>query len=214
MGNPTEPPSHAKPRRIEISTPDDPPAGADAQERPIAPEAAAEAEVPASDDATAEQEMAKLQEMLVELEQKCAFAEDQQLRVVAELQNYKRRVAQEREQLVRHAAEGLVGQLIPVLDNFERAMEVQVSSADGECLLTGVRMIYDQLLGVLADHGATPIEALGAEFDPHVHEAVEKEESAALPPGIVVRERLKGYTLHGRLLRPAKVRVTVRPAGA
>jgi molecular chaperone GrpE len=78
--------------------------------------------------------------------------------------------------------------------------------------MAGVKMIYDQLQNVLAGHGVERIEALGADFDPHLHEAVEKEVSTALPPNVIVRELARGYTLNGRLLRPARVRVTVPPA--
>lgn len=161
-----------------------------------------------------EEAMARLREMLTELEQKCAFAEDQHLRVVAELQNYKRRVQQEKEQLVRFAVEGIVAELIPILDNFERAMAVEIDSPGAECLMAGVRMIYDQVQNVLANHGVKQIEAVGQEFDPHFHEAVERVESAELAPNTVVGEVAKGYLLNGRLLRPAKVRVTVRPEEA
>jgi len=209
------------PRRIRISSPEDEPlAEPEAAECPFVPGAdAASAEIPAAvqiendaDEQATEEEMGKLQELLGELEQKCAFAEDQHLRVVAELQNYKRRVHQEKEQIARFALEGLVTELIPTLDNFERAMEVTVDSAGAECLMAGVKMIHDQLQTVLAGHGVERIEALGADFDPHLHEAVEKEESTALPPNVVVRELAKGYALNGRLLRPARVRVTVPPA--
>lgn len=208
------------PRRVPISPPEE-----EGLEQPEAAECpfvpggeGASAEAPPvvetedhTDEQATEEEMGKLQEMLSELEQKCAFAEDQHLRVVAELQNYKRRVQQEKEQLTRFAIESLVTELIPTLDNFERAMEVKVDSAGAECLMAGVKMIYEQIQNVLARHGVERIEALGADFDPHLHEAVEKEESTALPPNVIVRELAKGYTLHGRLLRPARVRVTVRP---
>ena len=214
------------PRRIEISTPEDERRERDAEvaECPFVPgtdepeatggpapaeqEAAADTEAP-----SAEEEMAKLQEILVDLEQKCTYAEDQHLRVVAELQNYKRRMQQERDQLVRLAAEGLVTELIPVLDNFERALQVKVDSPGAECLMAGVRMIYDQVQSVLAGHGVERIDALAQDFDPHLHDAIEREETMALPPGVVVAELAKGYRLHGRLLRPVRVRVTVRPQG-
>ncbi len=203
-------------RRIEISSPEEAERRA-AEACPFGPEAAPAAQgAPAAGEAepTAEQEeqateaeMARLQNVLTELEQKCAFAEDQHLRVVAELQNYKRRVQQERDQLAKFALEGLVTELIPVLDNFERAMEVRVDSPGAECLMSGVKMIYDQVQSVLAAHGVTRIEALGQDFDPHLHDAVEKEASTALPPNVVVAELAKGYDLNGRLIRPAKVRV-------
>jgi molecular chaperone GrpE len=73
-------------------------------------------------------------------------------------------------------------------------------------------MIYEQLQSALAGHGVQRIEALGQDFDPHLHDAVEREPSSALPPNVVVAELAKGYQLSGRVLRPAKVRVTVAPA--
>jgi len=197
-------------RKIEISAPEeDAPAGADGCPFTAGATPAAAADAVRQEEQATEEEMAKLQDVLTELEQKCAFAEDQHLRVVAELQNYKRRVQQEKEQLAKFALEGVVTELIPVLDNFERAMEVKVDSPGAECLMAGVRMIYDQLQTVLANHGVERIDALGQDFDPHLHDAVEKELSTALPPNVVVAERAKGYQLGGRVIRPAKVRVTV-----
>jgi len=199
-------------RRIEISSPEEEELRDAPEGCPFTPEAAPatpEAAATEEEEQATEEEMAKLQDVLTELEQKCAFAEDQHLRVVAELQNYKRRVQQEREQLVKFALEGVVTELIPVLDNFERAMDVKVDSPGAECLMAGVRMIYAQLQTVLAGHGVARIEALGQDFDPHLHDAVEKEPSAALPPNVIVAERAKGYQLNGRVIRPAKVRVTV-----
>jgi len=216
------------PRRIEITTPEDEattgakahdPAGpaecpfvTDTPEASVAAPPAAEQPVLAESEA-ADEELAKLQEMLGDLERKCAYAEDQHLRVAAELQNYKRRVQQEKEQLVRYANEGLITELIPIVDNFERALEVPVDSAGAECLMAGVRMVYGQLLRVFAGHGVQRIECLGADFDPHRHEAVEREETVALPPDVITAELAKGYTLNGRVIRPAKVRVTAQPEG-
>jgi len=208
-------------RKIEISSPEEDEQGRASEECPFVPETASGPQVePAAPEpeATVEQEeqateeaMAKLQDMLTDLEQKCAFAEDQHLRVAAELQNYKRRVQQEKEQLAKFALEGVVTELIPVLDNFERAMEVKADSSGAECLMTGVKMIYDQIQNVLAGRGVERIEALGQDFDPHLHDAVEKEVSTALPPNVIVGELAKGYQLSGRVIRPAKVRVTVAP---
>lgn len=172
----------------------------------LAEEAAAEDE----GEATQEQP-ADLEEALAELEEKCAYAQDQHLRVAAELQNYKRRVQQEKEQLVRFATEGLVTELIPILDNFERAMEVDVDSPGAECLMAGVKMIRDQLHRALEAHGLERIEALGETFDPNLHEAVEREETTALPSDVVVAELAKGYRMHDRVIRPSRVRVTVKP---
>ena len=120
----------------------------------------------------------------------------------------------EKDQLIRYATDSLVIELIPVLDNFERAMEVEVDSPGAECLMAGVRMIYDQLQRVLEAQGVEPIEALGETFDPDLHEAVEREETNALPPDVIVSEIAKGYRMHQKVLRPSKVRVTVRPEPA
>jgi molecular chaperone GrpE len=201
-----------RPRRIEITTPgDEPPPAA---ECPFVPDAESDvplADVPAPEGETSDQELAKLQEMIADLERQCAYAEDQHLRVAAELQNYKRRVQQEKEQLRQYANEALVTELIPIIDNFERALEVPVDSAGAECLRAGIRMVHEQLQRVLAGHGVEVIESLGADFDPHRHEAIEREETTDLPPDVITAELAKGYALNGRVIRPARVRVTALP---
>ncbi len=194
------------PRRIEISGPEDSAAGEPETTEPEAAGTSAEQE-----EAKTEEELAKLQEMLTDLERRCAYAEDQHLRVTAELQNYRRRVQQEKEQLIKFANEDLLTELIPILDNFERALEVKVDAPGAESLIAGVRMIYDQMQRVLEGRGVQRIDCLGADFDPHLHEAVDREETTALPPDVITAELAKGYTLNGRVIRPAKVRVTAAP---
>jgi len=209
------------PRRIEIETPEDEQptetaAAEESLETPApesAPEAAAEgeAEVVEAEAQALEEELAKLRETLAELEQKCAEAENQHLRAVADLQNFRRRAQQEKEQLKKFAIEGLVEEVLHVLDNFERAMQVKVDSPGAESLMMGVQMIYDQVQQLLAGHGVAKVESVGQEFDPHQHEAIEKEESSEVAPNVVIAELTRGYTLHGRLVRPARVRVSVAP---
>jgi len=128
------------------------------------------------------------------------------------MHNYKRRVQQEKDLLKRYANEAIVAELIPVMDNFERAMEVPVESSDGECLMAGVQMIYNQLHGALEGHGVRQVLTEGQTFDPNLHEAVEREESAEHPLGTIVKELAKGYMIGDRLIRPARVRVIVEPA--
>lgn len=214
------------PRRVEVTGPqEDPPNGKaeeteraaecpfvpGEQEQPSATAAGMpEAETGEQGEPAVEQ-TAALEKAIGELEDRCAYAEDQHLRITAELQNYKRRVQREKDQLIRYATEGLVTELIPVLDNFERAMEVEVDSPGAECLMAGVKMIYDQLHRALEAHGVEAIEALGETFDPSLHEAVEREETTALPPDVIVAEILRGYRMHDRVIRPSKVRVTVKP---
>ncbi|MGQ9730747.1 MAG: nucleotide exchange factor GrpE [Candidatus Zipacnadales bacterium] len=217
-----------KSRRLQISSSDDQPSTGDKvsetelstecpfmRESQTAETTETQGEIPSSPTEapveSPEEELAKLQAMLEEVESRCAYAEDQHLRLAAELQNYKRRVQREKEDLTLYAIEGLVTELIPILDNFERAMEVNVDSPAAECLMAGVKMIHSQLLNALGNCGVKRINALGETFDPHLHEAVAREESTALPPNVVVAELAKGYLLHDRVLRPARVRVTVKP---
>ena len=129
-------------------------------------------------------------------------------RVQAEFENYRKRVIKEQTALVDRATEGLVEQLLPVLDSFELALKNAdaVGADDIENVRKGVELVYAELLGVLEKAGVSRIEAEGKPFDPNVHEAVMQEEGDADP---VVSDVLRtGYTLKGRVLRPAMVKVT------
>jgi molecular chaperone GrpE len=130
------------------------------------------------------------------------------LRAAADLENYRKRAAREKEDLQRFAAERLVKDLLPAVDNLERAL---AAAAEGDPLTGGVRMVLKQVEGALARHGAEPQSALGQPFDPKVHEALMRVESAAHPPGTVVTEHGRAWTLRGRLIRPAMVAVTASP---
>jgi molecular chaperone GrpE len=129
-------------------------------------------------------------------------------RVQAEFENYRKRVIKEQTALVDRATEGLVEQLLPVLDSFELALKnADVAGSDDiENVRKGVELVYAELLGVLEKAGVSRIEAEGKPFDPNVHEAVMQEEGDGDP---VVSDVLRtGYTLKGRVLRPAMVKVT------
>jgi molecular chaperone GrpE len=129
-------------------------------------------------------------------------------RVQAEFENYRKRVIKEQTALVDRATEGLVEQLLPVLDSFELALQnaATAGSDDIENVRKGVELVYAELLGVLEKAGVSRIEAEGKLFDPNVHEAVMQEEGHGDP---VVSDVLRtGYTLNGRVLRPAMVKVT------
>ena len=129
-------------------------------------------------------------------------------RVQAEFENYRKRVIKEQTALVDRATSGLVEQLLPVLDSFELALN-NLDSAGGddiESVRKGVELVYAELLGVLEKAGLSRIEAEGKPFDPNVHEAVMQEDGDGEP---VVTDVLRtGYTLKGRVLRPAMVKVT------
>jgi molecular chaperone GrpE len=144
---------------------------------------------------------------------------DQLLRTAADLDNYKKRAAREKQDAVKYANESLLGKLIPVLDNFEMALAA-VSSAQNtgaaegttaDSLQQGVLMIQQQLKQVLADAGLEEINAAGKPFDPNCHEAVSQQESADVPEGHVLQQLRKGYKLRERLLRPATVVVAKSP---
>ena len=138
---------------------------------------------------------------------------DQHLRAVAELQNLRKRAARERAELLQYANERLLRQLLEVLDNFELAMAAVREAREPGAVAQGVQMILEQLRGLVADFGVTPLETVGAQFDPHWHEAVERIETPDAPEGRIIAEVKKGYRLHDRLLRPARVKVAVAPRG-
>ncbi len=131
---------------------------------------------------------------------------DRLLRVSAEFDNYRKRNERERREMIERAAAGLIEQLLPIVDDFERAVRAE-AGGDVESYREGVALILRQLLDLLARRGVTPIEALGADFDPHLHQAVAYEPSPGHRDGEVIEELRRGYKLGDRLLRPAMVKV-------
>lgn len=136
------------------------------------------------------------------------------LRATADLENFKKRAARERQEAVKFANESLVQKLIGVLDNFEMALAATQSNpaADVQSLQAGVTMIQQQLKAVLTEAGVEEVDATGKVFDPNLHEAVSQQETDAVPEGLVVQQLRKGYKLRERLLRPATVIVAKNPA--
>ena len=129
---------------------------------------------------------------------------DRLLRVYAEFENYKKRVAREKSELVRYGNEDLLKEILPILDNLERALE-HASQGEGKGIREGVELVLAQFRQVLQRFGVIPISAVGEAFDPERHEAVMEEESDEVEPGHIISEIEKGYMLNDRLLRPAKV---------
>jgi molecular chaperone GrpE len=140
-----------------------------------------------------------------ELEAKTNY--DRFLRQVADLENFKKRSAREREDISRFANEALIKDLLDVVDNLERAVAHAAGGGNGKPLVEGVEMVLKGLLDVLAKHGVTQISAVGQPFDPSKHEAMAQVESDSHEPNCVVEELHKGYALRDRLLRPARVSV-------
>ncbi len=136
---------------------------------------------------------------------------DRLLRQAAEFDNFKKRTLKEREESIRFANEGLIRDLLPVVDNLERAVSHAQSNSDANLLLEGVKMVLKGLLNVLSKHGVSSIGAVGLPFDPLKHEAMVQLESSEHEPNTVIEEHHKGYLLNNRLLRPSLV--TVAKAG-
>jgi len=141
---------------------------------------------------------------LEELRRERDALQDRLLRTAAEFDNYRKRMDHDRRDLADHAAGEAIKDLLPIIDNLERALQ---ASAQDDPLRKGVELIHKQMLEMLRKRGVTPIEALGADFDPNVHEAVTHEESDQHREGEVMEELQRGYKVGERLLRPAMVKV-------
>jgi len=138
---------------------------------------------------------------------------DLYLRERANLENFRKRAQRDKEDLARFANEKILREILPVLDNLERALEhARESEGDNGGLLEGVEMTLGQLHKVLEKSGVTPVAALGETFDPAYHEAMGQLESEEHPPNTVARELQKGYLLNERLLRPALVMIAKGPS--
>ena len=133
--------------------------------------------------------------------------EDLLLRKTAEFENYRRRTERERVELSNAAASDLIMELLPLLDDLERALEAESESPEATAYRDGVKLIHHQLLELLRKRGVTPIEALGHPFDPNFHQAVLHETSTEHSDGEVTAELRGGYLLGKRLLRPTMVKV-------
>ncbi|WP_158542313.1 nucleotide exchange factor GrpE [Lujinxingia litoralis] len=132
------------------------------------------------------------------------------MRSVADLENYRRRVEREKEDLRKYGIDKVVSDLIPAVDNFERALQHADGKEDPGGIVDGVTMIYKQIINALAKYGVQGFVSKGEPFDPQRHEAIQQVETTEFDTGTVVEEYQKGYFLHDRLLRPAMVAVAKR----
>jgi molecular chaperone GrpE len=142
-----------------------------------------------------------------------AEARDRHLRTQAEFENYRRRTGREREDWRRQAQEDLLREILPVLDNFDRALVAPAAGGD-PAFRTGVELIHRNFLAALERLGVRPFAAVGEPFDPMRHEAVGRVERRDVEDQTVVSEALRGYLFQERVLRPAQVVVAVHPAAA
>jgi len=138
---------------------------------------------------------------------------EQLVRTTADLENYKKRAAREKQEAIKYANEALLLKLIGVLDNFDMAVAAAVQSDDpaAKSLQTGVNMILTQLRQALSEFGLEEIDALNKPFDPNFHEAISQQDAPDVPEGQVIQQVRKGFKLRDRLLRPASVIVSRRP---
>ena len=137
--------------------------------------------------------------------------QDRLLRALADAENIRRRAQREREDYVRYATESLVRDLVPVLDNFDRAIAAARAAGSAPGLVEGVELIQRELLRVLERAGVVRYSAVGEPFDPTRHEAISRIVSTTAEPDTVVAETAPGYMLHGRVLRAALVAVAAAP---
>lgn len=203
--------------------PQDPRASAaDSEERETADENAAssasdatetdggpDAPTPAPAEPDPVEEVARLQ---AELAETTARYDDLLLRERAELDNFKRRMQRDKIEAVRFAAEPLLRDVLPVVDNLERAVAHARDAEESSALVEGVEMVLRALSDVLEKHGVTRVAACGTPFDPGVHQAVAHVEDGAAEPNTVLDEHQSGYRFHDRLLRPAMVSVAKAPS--
>ncbi len=153
----------------------------------------------------------ELRDEIDRLRQELDHMRDVYLRKLAEFDNYRKRTEREREELHRLAGENVVRELVPVLDNFERALQHR-EDTDPASFRQGVEMIARQLWDVLERQGMERLDPLGQQFQPEYHEAVQRIEDPAQAPGTVAEVLAKGYLFGGRLVRPAMVGVVVEPS--
>lgn len=152
-----------------------------------------------------------LKERLAEKEKTIEEQKNKYLRALADLENYKKRASLERDEFVRFSNESLVRELLPALDGLNKAMEY-ASSAKNEELVKGLALVKKLIEDSLKKFGVQEVESLGKPYDPNLHEAILMKDSQS-QPGIVLEEVQKGYTIHGRLLRPSMVIVSKKEGG-
>jgi molecular chaperone GrpE len=156
----------------------------------------------------------QLEAALAEAQRELTEVRDKYLRLAADFENSRRRGIKDREEAALYGHQNLVKDLLPSVDNLQRAIEHAQQGGEGsqEGLFQGVELVLRETLAVLGRHGVSPVEAAGQPFDPTMHEAMAQVEDATVPGNTVVQVFQGGYQLRGRLLRPARVVVSKQPA--
>ncbi|TWT08264.1 nucleotide exchange factor GrpE [Planococcus sp. CPCC 101016] len=164
----------------------------------------ADTETPDIDSSVEEEETVNEAE---ELRKQLEAEQNKYLRLLADYDNFKRRTQKDKEIANKFRSQSLLSDILPVLDNFERAMSVTTNSEESASLLKGLEMVQKSLIEAVSREGLEEIKAVGEPFDPNFHQAVMQEKDDSAEPGTVLQELQKGYMLKGRVLRPAMVKV-------
>lgn len=143
-----------------------------------------------------------------ELKAKLEEADSRYLRLQADFDNFRRRTRIDFEAIEKYRAQSIISELLPALDNFERALQTEVDNEQAKSLLQGMEMVYRSLTEAIKKEGVEPIDSLGKQFDPHLHQAVMQVPAEGSESGIVLEEFQKGYKLKDRVIRPAMVKVS------
>jgi molecular chaperone GrpE len=147
-------------------------------------------------------------EQKLTLEEELKECKDKYLRILAEMENARKRMQKEKQEAIRFAEESLISEMLGPFDNLENALKIAEKMSDEvRNWAIGFEMILGQFKEVIQDHGVMPFDSEGKQFDPHKHEAVEMEESDAVPEGTIIKEFVKGYKCGDRVVRPARVKV-------
>lgn len=150
----------------------------------------------------------KKDKKLEELQNEISTLKDKNMRIAAEMVNTLRRKDEETNRLLKYSNESLITELLPVIDNFERALNVDAKTTDIESYQKGMTMIYNSLKNILEKFEVKEIEAIDKEFDPSYHQAVMQEEKEGTKENIVIEVLQKGYTYKDKVIRPAMVKVS------
>ncbi|HZI13576.1 MAG TPA: nucleotide exchange factor GrpE [Myxococcus sp.] len=150
-------------------------------------------------------------ERLRDAHERAKDAQERTVRAVADLENYRKRAQKEKEEVQRFGSEKLLKDLLPVMDNLDRALDAAAKSPDIDSFQKGVAMTRKSFEDALGRHGVKPFSARGQPFDPRMHEAIQQVETADVPQGHVVHEVVRGFLLNDRLVRPAMVVVARAP---
>ncbi|RAK22445.1 molecular chaperone GrpE [Anoxybacillus vitaminiphilus] len=153
-------------------------------------------------------ELTAAKKRIAELEEKLQELENRYLRLHADFDNFRRRTRLDFEAAEKYRAQSLVTDILPALDNFERALKVKAEDDKTKSILQGMEMVYRSLMDALKKEGVEVIEAVGKPFDPHLHQAVMQVEDSSYEPNTVVEEFQKGYKLKDRVIRPSMVKVS------